>query len=570
MQYNNFSFLRGTFSDTKMIEEIVSVGFVTYVEKKSGQNMNFDFSNHSDFNEKAVNLSTYVGDDFSSLLKDIIVCGIIKYCPESNMLYEMLKKHSLEELKQLIVFDLFEPKLFPLKPNEFSSTYEISKLIMRLVDVDNVDSIMDLCSGFGNFLVAAADYNKSAELFGVDIKFKVGLISKIRLSLIGTKNCIREGNIFSWNLDRKYDVVFSNYPWNMRMLKQPEVDADARIEVGEIKLKSDWAFISKAINSFSSKGKAFVLVNNGWLANSMDRDYRQQILNHELLEMVISLPEGTQPGTLVNYSMLVFSEGNKIVKMVDASKCYLNDYRNKVIDVESIMNIITNKGECYKELDVCDLLKEDSCLNVERYFESEIKILNPVALSEVAKTFRGAQLNPKKQVELDSFKGEYSILKLSDIQDDGTIDYQCLKSLDDGEGKLDKFLLKEGDIVFTSRGPSLKMAVIQDLGDRKVIPAASLMVVRANENKINPYYLYLFFDSDVGRLSIKRLQTGGSILVISKSSLDTLDVPLIDLELQEVAANRYKIFYEKIKRTKEELNLLECKVKNIYLDIVGD
>ena len=69
-------------------------------------------------------------------------------------------------------------------------------------------------------------------------------------------------------------------------------------------------------------------------------------------------------------------------------------------------------------------------------------------------------------------------------------------------------------------------------------------------------------------MSIKRIQTGGIILVISKQALDNLKIPLVDKEIQETVSNQYKILNKKIEETKKKLETIESKLNGIISDMV--
>ena len=557
----------GKVNGQRAIEVITSIGYLTLLEKGCQERTSLDFSTHSYFNKRALELSDKVEPRFGCIIKDIIVSGIIEYCKEANLVYTELKKMDEKELIKLITIDLFALENLSGDELTYVTSLEISDLVLRLFENKKVKSIMDICSGSGNFLTMAAEKFTNAELYGIELQNKVNIISRIRLAILNTKNTIIEENVLKISLDRKYDLVFSSFPWNMRLTNNLKEDKNPRINIQNIKLKSDWAFVKKAVNSFSLNGKAVVLINEGCLINNIDKEYRKEILEKKLLEMVIALPSGTMLGANSNYSMLVFSEHNTYVKMIGASSSYVNNGKCKTLDVDAVLNIISKKNENYKEVLLEDIREEGYCLGVERYFQAKINILNPVKLEEVASTFRGYSYNTKKYHELEPSKGEYAILKLSDISN-GKIDFDQLKTFNGDSIKLSKYVLKEGDIVCTSRGPAFKVSLISHIGELKIVPSASLMVIRPDNKKINSIYLYLFFNDEIGKMSIKRIQTGGIILVISKQALDNLKIPLVDKEIQEIVSNQYKILNKKIEENKKKLETLESKLNGIISDMV--
>lgn len=569
MQQELFKLLKSKYSERQAIEQIAFIGYLATLEKRLKINHSLDFYTREKFNEKALELSRKVESFFSGIIKDIIVSGIIDCGIETHAVYSTLIRMPYSDLVELITEKLFIPEEMSLRFSDSLSSYDVSKLVLSLFEDSSTKTVIDLCSGAGNFLVQAVKENHSVNVRGIELRNRSTILSKIRLSLLDANFMVSESNVLNCSMKREFDLVFSNYPWNMRLVHTPAEDQNPRMSTTDIKMKSDWAFVAKAINSFSAKGKAVILISDGCLFNKVDEKYRKEIIDKGLLEMVIALPSGTMPGTNVSYSMLVFSENNTTIKLIDASDSYRKNVRQKRLDVEAVMNIVSNRDKKYKEISTKDIVEEDYCLDVGRYFQKKIIIPNPIKLKEVASVFRGYSFNAKLNEELEPGQGECAILKLSDIED-GEINYNDLNSFNKDISKVERFLLKEGDIVLTSRGPTLKIAIIKDIADLKIVASASLMVIRPISDKINPYYLYLFLTSDIGNALIKRTQTGGIIMVISKSTLCDMEVPLIDCETQEVAENRYKILFQKLNEAKLQIKILESKISDIYSDLVGE
>ena len=568
-----FNLLRGNFNDQQAIEEIVGIGFMTLMEKKFNLDGQLNFADHGEFNDGALKLADKIQKENgkgSEIIKDIVVSGIIRYCKEANEVYNELKNASYEELFDLITRSLYTPETLSMAGSMHLSSSDITNLVYNLTKDRNIKTIADICSGNGNFLVEIAKKYSNISLYGKEKSYNSYLISKIRLCLINAKFQLNEGDVLSTSFDRKYDLVFSNYPWNMKPTTSLVEDVNPRIRFKEIKLRSDWAFIEKAVNSFANGGRAIVLVSEGCLYNSIDQEYRKELVENKLLEMVIALPGGTIAGTNVNYSLLILSEENDKVQFIDATECYKTEKRWKSLDVESIINKVAQKEEGFVEVESEALMKEEELnLSAPHFFQTKISVPYPKAVKEVAQTFRGYQFNPKKQVEEEPGVGQYSILKLGNIID-GEIDYKTLNSFDDPSSRADKFILKDGDVVLTCRGIGYKTALIHDIGNNKVVPSSNLMVIRPDPEYLDPMYLNYFLNSSLGKECIKRLQTGGVIPSITKSSLDNMEIPVVDKDTQEVVIARYQMINKKINELHEQLTILDYKADNIITDLVGE
>lgn len=145
-----------------------------------------------------------------------------------------------------------------------------------------------------------------------------------------------------------------------------------------------------------------------------------------------------------------------------------------------------------------------------------------------------------------------------------------MASTDIDAERIEKYLLKENDILISSKGTAIKLALVTNLGDRKVIPHNNLTVIRVTSEEVLPAYLCCFLNSESGRLILNSLQTGSIIINITKSNLLELNIPVIDMDTQETIVNRYNILKNEIVKLKSRLNVLEEKIMSVYDDEVGE
>ena len=181
----------------------------------------------------------------------------------------------------------------------------------------------------------------------------------------------------------------------------------------------------------------------------------------------------------------------------------------------------------------------------------------------MAKTFRGIQYSSKQYTDLGPGEGKYSVVKISDINDD-FLDCSRLSTVDMPEDKVQKYLLKVNDILIVSKGYGLKFAYVKDLCGKQVIPTGNLTVIRVNNRDVLPLYLFIFFMSDKGKGLLEQNLAGASIKSLSKKALDEMDIPAIDLDTQEVIENRYLILQDKMEKLKKDLKDLEEKQSSIF------
>ncbi|XLS30293.1 restriction endonuclease subunit S [Flavobacteriaceae bacterium M23B6Z8] len=114
----------------------------------------------------------------------------------------------------------------------------------------------------------------------------------------------------------------------------------------------------------------------------------------------------------------------------------------------------------------------------------------------------------RKLGDLCTIKGEYGInaasveysellptyLRITDIDDNGHFKKDNKTSVDNDDHN--KYLLKNGDIVFARTGATVGKTYLYDTCDGELVFAGFLIRFRPNENELIPKYLRLYTDSD--------------------------------------------------------------------------
>ncbi len=556
--------------------EIKALCFLNIIAKTEKSLNNIDFSDRDTTYKILDNLSNELHDknnQLAEIISDIKHSNIFSYSKALNEAYVELQKLNEEELLEL--FDLSTEKYKGLKSGNWSTSKQISEVILDYVDINKVDSIMDLCSGEGYLLGKCADINHNLKLTGYEIYPVASLISKMRLYLHQASYRIYNSDILQTKINDKYDVVFVDYPWGIHLNEEPVNDENMIVSYNKKLMRSDWNFMLKAINAIKEIGKVVALAPLGilWSPNSADVTARKEIIDKGLLESIMIMPAGTYQGTMVSYCLMVFSYHNSKVKYVDASNAVIDTKSAfKNINIEQMHDLIhSSESELIKLVSNEEIKDLDYSLEYKRYFNNlkEIKLVNPKKINEIATVFSGYQYTSKNLTELEPREGNISILKVTNIND-GIIDYDSLVSANIDESKVEKYLLKDNDILLASKSTVFKLAVVTDIGDKKVIPQNNFSVIRITDKTVNPVYVCNYLNSSTGRSFLESIQTGSVIKMINKNALLELSVPILDQDTQEVIANRYLILKDSVNELKTKLSNALEKLNSIYDDEVGE
>ncbi|MGL6420846.1 type I restriction-modification system subunit M [Aeromonas caviae] len=304
------------------------------------------------------------------------------------------------------------------KAGEFYTPPEVSDLIAELLEPIPGDTICDPACGSGSLLmkcgrkVVANHGEKHYALYGQEAIGSTWSLAKMNMFLHGEDNhkiewgdTIRNPKLLDKNGDlMRFDIVTANPPFSLDKWGYEEAGNDkfGRFKRGlPPKTKGDYAFILHMIETLKPKtGRMGVVVPHGVLfRGSSEGKIRQQLIDENLLDAVIGLPEKLFYGTGIPAAILIFKK-QKVddnVLFIDASREFKAGKNQNLLSADNIAKIVAtyrNGGNVDKYAYLASLkeIKEnDYNLNIPRYVdtfeeEEEIDLLAVRAEREQLKT----------------------------------------------------------------------------------------------------------------------------------------------------------------------------------------
>lgn len=290
------------------------------------------------------------------------------------------------------------------KAGEFYTPPEVSDLIAELLNPQPGESICDPACGSGSLLmkcgrkIVANHGSKQYALYGQEAIGSTWSLAKMNMFLHGEDNhkiewgdTIRNPKLLDKNGDLMlFDIVTANPPFSLDKWGHDEAENDkfSRFRRGvPPKTKGDYAFILHMIETLKPKtGRMGVVVPHGVLfRGSSEGSIRQKLIEENLLDAVIGLPEKLFYGTGIPAAILIFrkSRSNDKVMFIDASRECKAGKNQNLLTAENIAKILATYRACetvdkYAYVASLDEIKEnDYNLNIPRYvdtFEEEEEI----------------------------------------------------------------------------------------------------------------------------------------------------------------------------------------------------
>lgn len=291
------------------------------------------------------------------------------------------------------------------KAGEFYTPGEVSELIAELLAPTEGDEICDPACGSGSLLLKCANQVKNAHngskrfaLYGQEAIGSTWALAKMNMFLHGVDNHKIEWGDTLRNpklLDEKgrlklFDVVAANPPFSLDKWGHGSAGDDpyGRFRRGiPPKTKGDYAFILHMIETLKpGTGRMGVVVPHGVLfRGSSEGRIRQQLIEENLLDAVIGLPEKLFFGTGIPAAILVFRQdkADDSVLFIDASREFQTGKNQNALSVDNIRKIVetyTTRADVDKYSHLAtpeEIAENDFNLNIPRYvdtFEEEEEI----------------------------------------------------------------------------------------------------------------------------------------------------------------------------------------------------
>ena len=490
-----------------------------------------------------------------------------------TLIKQFVKEATVDELKAILL------RSINANIDSFAdSSPSVAKLSAQLLCLEEDDSILDLCSGKGEFLSLISSGDK---LTGVEINYDVLKKSFVYCLLNDKKPEFLHQDALTF-AGRTYNKIFCEYPFGLiydRPFQFLGCEKWKPLPVTDLKRSmTSWIFISKVLSLLDKNGIAVVRCNDGALFSTYENDIRKMAISMGLVKGVISLPSKIYVGTNVKTSLLVLSYGNESIRFVDATSFGVINSRSKCVsftddDIKEIVKLFNSSEKYDLALTVNNEDFDESNLTVNRYLRpkiSRIEIKDGKKLSDIldrlvkSAVFNSAFLtnNPASGIK---------VLSSSDIKD-GIADARNLPYLSlEGMEYLPKnwknSFLENGDVIMTNKSTVIKSAVV-NIEDENVLLFGSLYAMRLKKDVLLPPYLCGFINSNVGQMLLKTIQTGTVISMITAGNLLEFIVPCPSMTKQIKLVEQMSITLDMIRESRERIIKLQNSYERSFDDLI--
>lgn len=292
----------------------------------------------------------------------------------------------------------------PASAPESGSSESVKNLFAALVgDISN-KTLYDGSAGLAKIAVALQPQKMYLEERNTSTwatSYRLLALQDIELSF---SNC--DSLIHSSFSQLKADVAVMQPPFGLRLSNEHVeqlvtsemlvVDAGKKLPTSA----GDVVWIQQALSKINAQGKAYLLLPQGWLfRGGYDAKLRDYLLDEDLIEAIIGLPEGLLHNTAIPTSVLVLNKAKqkgKPIHFVDASGLGTKDKRLRVLSAEDVDLIasltkgIDENSPLYKAVYIPEIRRQSAKgdgnnLSVSQFFISEAHFELPNVEAELEK-----------------------------------------------------------------------------------------------------------------------------------------------------------------------------------------
>jgi type I restriction enzyme M protein len=274
---------------------------------------------------------------------------------------------------------------------------DLAKLVVALISPKSGIEICDPAFGFGGILIESVRYlinqgedPRTIHIWGQEKNYELRSTVSMILSLHGVLNfdVLKEKYIEPRNNSRKFDAIISNPPFGAKSWEDYGQDNNSLyLQYGyPPKNSADYTFILKVVSVLNDKGKSAIIVPHGVLfREGAEGKIRKNIIEDDLIEAIISLPQGLFYNTRIPTAIVVFNKdkrhGEHGTLFIDASNEYGVSRKRNFLTSENIARICHVYANSKQENGYSRIVSKDEIrhfdynLNPNLYIQKEQKLI---------------------------------------------------------------------------------------------------------------------------------------------------------------------------------------------------
>jgi type I restriction enzyme M protein len=293
-------------------------------------------------------------------------------------------------------------------------------------------------------------------------------------------------------------------------------------------------------------GKAVIVVPNSVLFSSgVEQSLRQDLLEKNQIEAVISLPPALLPQIQIPFSILVLNNQGRsddLVSFVNGNeeRFFAKDGRgrSRLVNWEDLLDNLRQGDDesSVVRIPAQKILENNSYLEVSAYTSPPERKKIDRLLSDSQTARLNDLVNfvrpPLKQKVIDDSNSEQGIealeVTIGDFSEYGYAQNPTrVVTLEKDNKNEPNYFLKSGDILIAVKANTGKVAIVSNAADLAedfpLVVNQSCLIMRCTD-KIDPKVLFMYLSSEIGQYLLRSISSGATIPLIQLARLKELQI----------------------------------------------
>lgn len=401
---------------------------------------------------------------------------------------------------------------------EYIQPKQLTEFVNKYISSTKGLKIFNPFAGVASFI---KDIKDSNFVVAQELNQKSWAVGQLRLIAHKTSTDFRcEDSITNWPINEEFDLIVSNPPFGMRL------NGFYREQYPSLRTVEEF-LIKVGLDSLSSSGRIIAVLSQGILfRGGSEQRLREQLIEEDLIDTIISFPGGILHNTGIPFVVIVLSKIKETpgkIRLIEANDCILKSSSGEnIIEVEKLF-IVSQQIE---NTDSVRIITNDAVrangfnLNIPRYFQEEIE---GVKLKKIITYFRGSSRdipdNGKK-------------LRIRDLRDD-KLDFKLNTSnLEEIELiRPDLRIIDESCLLLAMRWEAIKPTYFEYSGE-PIFSNPDIQSFKINEQLVDMAYLINELHSDYVVKQLFSYRQGSAIPMIRRDDLLEIIIKLPSIEEQ--------------------------------------
>lgn len=474
---------------------------------------------------------------------------------------QRLSARTLQQLSQVLLIidanffaehysEIFDYALYQISKSqgriagEVVQPAELTQFIQDLVQLPTGSKVYNPFAGFSSFGISL---NNDTHYLGQEINRQTWAIGALRLMAYNKPKSFKlviDDSTEHWNPNQEsFDLIIANPPFGMRL------GSELSNRFGKARTYESF-LIQNGIEALKSDGKLIAVLSLNFLyAGGVEKLIRQNLMDLDLVDTVISFPGGLLANTPIPFVVLVLNKRKKMpgfVKFIDASDCIETlPNKEKRIRPDELKRIVLSEDED-KSVQIVpkeQIAENDYSLHAARYLHKEFE---GIPLSSL--------LTPIKAKMSSTGEVTGRFIRIRDLNSD-KFDY-LLKAADAEVTSFSNRIgreIKESCLLLALRWRTLKPTYFK-FDDEAIFVSNDIASFKVDESKVDIAYLMSELHADYVLEQLLRFNVGASIPLIRRDDLLNIKIKLPSLSEQK--DKLASALSEKIRKEREERNKL--------------